>query len=42
MVNRTPELEQLLLDVEEKFGKHPSSPADYKELILAILKETND
>ncbi|MBR2166851.1 MAG: hypothetical protein IJ920_00715 [Paludibacteraceae bacterium] len=42
MVNRTPELEQLLLDVEEKFGKHPSSPADYKELILAILKETNE
>ena len=41
MPKRTPEIEQLLVDVEEKFGMKPHSPADFNELILAIQKETN-
>ena len=42
MENRTPEIEQLLLDVEEKFGARPHTPADHNELILAIQKEINE
>jgi hypothetical protein len=41
MPKRTPEIEQLLVDVEEKFGTKPHSPADFNELIIAIKKETN-
>lgn len=39
MPKRTPEIEQLLLDVEKKFGLRPHSPADFNLLILAIEKE---
>ncbi len=42
MENRTPEMEQLLLDVEDKFGARPHTPADHNELILAIQKETKE
>lgn len=42
MPKRTPEIEQLLVDVEEKFGTKPHSPADFNELILAIQKETDE
>ena len=42
MPKRTPEIEQLLVDVEKKFGTKPYSPADFNELILAIKKETNE
>ena len=42
MEKRTPEIEQLLLDVEEKFGARPRTPADQNELILAIQKVTNE
>lgn len=41
MPKRTPEIEQLLVEVEEKFGTHPYTPADYNELILDIKKKTN-
>lgn len=41
MPKRTPEIEQLLVEVEEKFGTKPHSPADFNELILAIQRETN-
>lgn len=42
MPKRTPEIEQLLIEVEDKFGTKPHSPADFNELILSIRKVTRE